>query len=44
MRFIDKVTNATLEVENEFVIEQMKKHPEKYAEVKKTSKKESSDK
>lgn len=44
MKFVDKVTNATLDVVNEFVIEQYKKYPERYKEVKKTEKKETEDK
>lgn len=44
MLFIDNVTKATLDVANDFVIEQFKKYPERYSEVKKPSKKDVSDK
>jgi hypothetical protein len=39
MKFKDIITGATLDVANEFVIEQYKKHTERYKEVKPEPKK-----
>lgn len=44
MRFIDKITGAKLDTDNEFVIEQLKKYPERYEEAKKEVKKATEDK
>lgn len=34
MQFKDTITGAKIEASNEFVIEQLKKHPDKYKEIK----------
>lgn len=39
MIFKDTVTGAKLKVDNEFVVEQFKKNPQRYKEVKNESKK-----
>lgn len=39
MKFRDLVTKAVIETDNEFVIEQMKKHRDRYKEVKPETKK-----
>lgn len=44
MKFRDNLTGATLEVNNEIVIEQYKKHTDRYKEVKEEAKKAESKK